>query len=346
MILDTLCLFAMDSALYASLYDLVDDECNMPRVCENASTSDNPHNCDAMLHESLDVVDIPNIKLLKKKAKKFNKDLSKLFCEKDDLIAKLNESNKLVEKYKKLAESSLEKLKEFEFLNMDLDAKLVLSNKLVDELKCENESLKMHAKCLIAEPIAKKDDNICCNHVVVPDFVPIMCSTSKEKSVYIPPHKRNQKVERKAVTSKPLFRSQPKILDRSKFVPTCHRCGVIGHIRPQCHKLKREQNHVARSLLKRPSEPKHIVCHHCGAFGHLRSQCSKFHAFKRINRKEKLELFGNCAKKSKLVLSENSMLLKKMFNALNSLTMCISGSHSSNPHLTSLETLIPNNHSV
>ena len=65
----------------------------------------------------------------------------------------------------------------------------------------------MHAKCLIAEPIDKKDDNICCNHVVVPDFVPIVCSTSKDKSVYIPPHKRIQKVERKAVKSKPLFKS-------------------------------------------------------------------------------------------------------------------------------------------
>ena len=96
--------------------------------------SDNPHDCDAMLHESLNVVDIPNIKLLKKKAKKFNKDLSKLFCEKNDLIAKLNESNKLVKKYKKLAENSIEKLKEFECLNMDLNSKLVLSNKLVNEL--------------------------------------------------------------------------------------------------------------------------------------------------------------------------------------------------------------------
>ena len=83
--------------------------------------SDNPHNCDAMLHESLDVVDISNIKLLKKNANKFNKDLSKLFCKKDNLIAKLNESNKLVEKYKKLAKNSLEKLKEFDCLNMDLD---------------------------------------------------------------------------------------------------------------------------------------------------------------------------------------------------------------------------------
>ena len=58
----------------------------------------NPHDCAAMLLESMDAVDIPNIKLLKKKAKKFNKDLSKLFCENDDLIAMLNEANKLVEK--------------------------------------------------------------------------------------------------------------------------------------------------------------------------------------------------------------------------------------------------------
>ena len=92
-------------------------------------------------------------------------------------------------------------------LNMDLDAKLVLSNKLVDELKCENESLKIHAKCLIVEPISKKDENICYNHVVVLDFVSIVCSTSKDQSVYIPPHKKNQKVERKTVKSKPPFRS-------------------------------------------------------------------------------------------------------------------------------------------
>ena len=65
----------------------------------------------------------------------------------------------------------------------------------------------MHAKCLIAEPVSKTEENICCSHVVVPDFVPIMCSTSKDKSVYIPPHKRNQKVERKTLKPKPMFRS-------------------------------------------------------------------------------------------------------------------------------------------
>ena len=128
----------MDSALYASLHVLDDFDCNMPCVCENASMSVNPHDCDDMLHDSLGVVKIPNVKFLKKNSKKFHENLSKFICEKDDLIAKLNESNKLVDKYKKLAKHSCKKLKEFECLNMDLDAKLVLSNKLVDDIKCEN----------------------------------------------------------------------------------------------------------------------------------------------------------------------------------------------------------------
>ena len=128
----------MDSALYASkdVLDVVD--CNMPCVCENASMSVYPHACDDMLYDSLDVVNIPNVKLLKKKFKKFHENLSKFTSEKDDLIAKLNESNKLVEKYKKLVENSFEKMKKFECLNMGLDTKLVLSNKLVDDLKYEN----------------------------------------------------------------------------------------------------------------------------------------------------------------------------------------------------------------
>ena len=65
-------------------------------------------------------------------------------------------------------------------------------------------------------PVAKKKDNICCNHVVVLNFVPNVSSISKDKSVYIPPHKRNQKVERKALKPKSLFRSHPRELCGSK----------------------------------------------------------------------------------------------------------------------------------
>ena len=126
---------AMDNALYAFMDDV---DCNMPCVWENASMSVTPHDCDDMLHQSIGVVKISNFKLLKKEFKKFHKNLCKFTSEKNDLIANLNKSKKLVEKYKKLVENSCEKLKEFECLNMDLNAKLVLSNKLVDDLKCEN----------------------------------------------------------------------------------------------------------------------------------------------------------------------------------------------------------------
>ena len=61
--------FAMDSVLYAFMDVLDAVECNMPCVCENASMSVNPQNCDDMLYESIGVVvNIPNVKLLKKKA--------------------------------------------------------------------------------------------------------------------------------------------------------------------------------------------------------------------------------------------------------------------------------------
>ena len=166
-------------------------------------------------------------------------------------------------------------------------------------------------------------------------------STQKKKK-----KTKKQKVERKALKPKPSFRSHLRELSGSKFVPTCHHYDVIGHIRSQCSMLKREQNHVARSLPKKLSIPKPIGCHHCGVFGYLKHLCSKFQALKRIKRKEKLELFGSAKKKAKPDWMENGKLLKKVVNALTSLSMCISGFHSSNPRLTSHETLIPNNHSV
>ena len=104
--------------------------------------------------------------------------------------------------------------------------------------------------------------------------------------MYILSHKRNQKVERKALRSKPSFRSHPRVLNGSKFVRTCHHCSVINHIRLQYSMMKREQNHVAKSLPKKPSGPKLIVCHHCSAFGHLRPHCPKFQAYKNQKKRE------------------------------------------------------------
>ena len=110
--------------------------------------------------------------------------------------------------------------------------------------------------------------------------------------------------------------------------------------------LKREQNHIARHLPKKPSGTKPIVCHHCGAFSHLRPHCSKFQTLKRIKRKDKLKLLGSCALQAKPDLIKSGKLLKHVVNAFTSLSMCISGFYSCNPRLTSHETLIPNNCSV
>ena len=117
-----------------------------------------------------------------------------------------------------------------------------------------------------------------------------MLYPKRQIGVYSSTQKKSKGGEKGSLKSKPPFRFEPKVLNGFKFIPTCHHCGVIGHISLQCHKLKREQNQVARSIPKKLSGPKHIVCHHCGAFGHLRPQCSKFHAFIRIKRKEKKKL--------------------------------------------------------
>ena len=70
--------FAIDNTLYASMDVLDVVECNMPCVCDNASISVNLHNCDDILLESIGVVDIPNDKLFKKKAKKFQKEFQQV----------------------------------------------------------------------------------------------------------------------------------------------------------------------------------------------------------------------------------------------------------------------------
>ena len=70
-ILDPCVFFAIDSALYAFMDVLDDIDCNMPYVHENASMSVYPHACDDMLHDSLGVVKISNVKLLKKRLRSF-----------------------------------------------------------------------------------------------------------------------------------------------------------------------------------------------------------------------------------------------------------------------------------
>ena len=77
----------------------------------------------------------------------------------------------------------------------------------------------------------------------------------KTEKVYIPPFKRNNKEKAyfarldkgksfdvNAEVSKPMSKPTIREHNKSVFVPTCHLCGVVGHIRPNCFLLRQNQS--------------------------------------------------------------------------------------------------------
>ena len=55
----------------------------------------------------------------------------------------------------------------------------------------------------------------------------------------------------------------------SEFVPTCYHCHIVGHIRPNCPKLRSLSDSKVRPPSRKPSSSKTThVCHHCSALGH------------------------------------------------------------------------------
>ena len=69
---------------------------------------------------------------------------------------------------------------------------------------------------------------------------------SKEKDFYIPPFKRNNEELKANIAridkskqsdvntevSKPMSKTPPRLIKNSEFVPTCHHCHIVGHIKP------------------------------------------------------------------------------------------------------------------
>ena len=72
--------------------------------------------------------------------------------------------------------------------------------------------------------------------------------------------------------SKPIVREHNK----SDFMPTCHLCGVVGHIRPNCFLLRQKPKSKNRFAVRNIDVPKFVpICHFCGVFGHIRPSCHK-----------------------------------------------------------------------
>ena len=91
----------------------------------------------------------------------------------------------------------------------------------------------------------------------------------KAKKAYIPPFKRNHKEKAyvarldkgkssdiDAKVSKP--KSKPNVIEHKKFVfvPTCHLCGIVGHIRPNCSLLRQKPKSETRFIIRNTNVPK------------------------------------------------------------------------------------------
>ena len=70
----------------------------------------------------------------------------------------------------------------------------------------------------------------------------------------------------------------------SEFVPTCHHCQIVGHIRPTCPKLRSLSTSKVRPPSRKHSSSKTThVCHYCGASGHICPNCFKLFPHKRVS---------------------------------------------------------------
>ena len=143
---------------------------------------------------------------------KLKANFKKVKLERDNLSAKLDEANKLNENSENQISSQVDKSKSLEEQQV--------------EFKTEVE--KLTSAKLVGEP------------------------NSKEKDFYIPPFKRNNEELKadiarinkgknsndNAEVSKPMSKTPPRLNEKSEFVPICHHCHIVGHIRPNCPKLR------------------------------------------------------------------------------------------------------------
>ena len=194
---------------------------------------------------------------------KLKANSKKVKLEVDDLIAKLDEANNLNENFKNQILFQVDKIK-------SLEEQLV-------EFKTKVE--KLTSAKLVVEP------------------------NSKEKDFYIPPFKRNNQ-ELKAYiaridkgnnsnvnteVSKPMSKTPPRLNEKFEFVPICHHCHILGHIRPNCHKLKSLSTSKVRPPSRKHSSSKTThVCHHCGVFRHTRPNCFKLYPQKQVSKRSQV----------------------------------------------------------
>ena len=175
--------------------------------------------------------------------------------EKDELIVRLDESNKKNEFLRNQISSQDEKMKSLEQKLVESKAKI---ENLTSTKSADNRSVSISLK-----PKTEK--------VYIPHFK----RNNKEKAYFARLDKGKSfdvHVEVSKPKSKPIVREHNK----SVFMPTCHLCGVVGHIRPNYSLLRQKPKFETRFVVRNIDVPKFVhVCHFCDVSGHIRPNCHK-----------------------------------------------------------------------
>ena len=90
-----------------------------------------------------------------------------------------------------------------------------------------------------------------------------------------------------------MSKTPPRKNKNSEFVSICHHCHIVGHIRPNCPKLRSLSTSKVRPPSKKLSSSKTAhVCHHCGVSGHTHPNCFKLYPLKQVFKRSQVSCQG------------------------------------------------------
>ena len=176
--------------------------------------------------------------------------------EKEELVVRLDESNKKNEFLRNQISSQDEKMK-------SLEQELVESRAKIENLTSTEPAVDNRSVSISLKPKIEKV------------YIPFFKRNNKEKA-YFARLDKGKSSDVNSEASKPMSKSTVREHNKSIFVPTCHLCGVVSHIRPNCSLLRQEPKPVTGNPTRNTDVPKFVpICHFCGVRGHSRPNCHK-----------------------------------------------------------------------
>jgi hypothetical protein len=163
-----------------------------------------------------------------------HKELKKVKQEKESLIVQLSESNVLIDSLRS------ENTMLFNIIDI-LENKLKESEDLLKKFSSDNlKSMCIHSD-ISNKPSLTADLNTSTSHAydsklyfvdIKPVIVDAACSDNYCLNNHVMPKSKDSGT-------------------KGKFVPTCHNCGKIGHIRPNCYLLKSHRPWIKQDALRK-----------------------------------------------------------------------------------------------